>query len=120
MSLGPRLDLRQSQSLVMTPQLRQAIQLLQYSNVEAAQFIEEELLKNPLLSHPDATEFVAPAEAPEPAPAPVEAPDSAMFAASGLLPNAADAPLGLVTNGERWMLVHAPRGETSPSPSVIF
>jgi hypothetical protein len=34
--------------------------------------------------------------------------------------HAADAPLGLVTNGERWMLVHAPRGETSPSPSVIF
>jgi RNA polymerase sigma-54 factor len=95
MSLGPRLDLRQSQSLVMTPQLRQAIQLLQYSNVEATQFIEEELLKNPLLSHPDATEFAAPADAPEAAPAPAEAPDSAIFAASGLLPNAADAPLDI-------------------------
>ena len=33
-SLGPRLDLRHSQSLVMTPQLRQAIKLLQSSNLE--------------------------------------------------------------------------------------
>ena len=49
MSIGPRLDIRQSQSLVMTPQLRQAIQLLQFTNVEAAQFLEEEMLRNPLL-----------------------------------------------------------------------
>jgi RNA polymerase sigma-54 factor len=49
MSIGPRLDVRQSQSLVMTPQLRQAIQLLQFTNVEAAQFLEEEMLRNPLL-----------------------------------------------------------------------
>jgi RNA polymerase sigma-54 factor len=49
MALGPRLDLRQTQSLVMTPQLRQAIKLLQYSNVEVAAFVEEELERNPLL-----------------------------------------------------------------------
>ncbi len=49
MALGPRLDLRQSQSLVMTPQLRQAIQLLQFSNLEVAAFVEEELERNPLL-----------------------------------------------------------------------
>jgi RNA polymerase sigma-54 factor len=79
----------------MTPQLRQAIQLLQYSNIEAAQFIEEELLKNPLLSHPDATEFVAPVEAPEPVAAPEPAPDAAGYAASGQLPSAADAPLDI-------------------------
>lgn len=53
MTIGPRLDLRQSQTLVMTPQLRQAIQLLQYANLEAAQFIEEELLRNPLLDRDD-------------------------------------------------------------------
>src|SRR3712207_6871304 len=41
MSLAPRLDLRQSQSLVMTPQLRQAIKLLQSSNLEVAAFVEE-------------------------------------------------------------------------------
>ena len=49
MSLAPRLDLRQSQSLVMTPQLRQAIKLLQSSHQEVAAFVEEELARNPLL-----------------------------------------------------------------------
>jgi RNA polymerase sigma-54 factor len=48
-SFGPRLDLRQSQSLVMTPQLRQAIKLLQFSNMEVAAFVDEELERNPLL-----------------------------------------------------------------------
>ncbi|WP_324749558.1 RNA polymerase factor sigma-54 [Sphingomonas sp. LY54] len=49
MGLGPRLDLRQSQSLVMTPQLQQAIRLLALSNLEIESFIAEELEKNPLL-----------------------------------------------------------------------
>ncbi|MFN7634009.1 MAG: RNA polymerase sigma-54 factor, partial [Acetobacteraceae bacterium] len=49
MALGPRIDLRQSQSLVMTPQLRQAIKLLQSSNIEVAAFVAEELERNPLL-----------------------------------------------------------------------
>ena len=49
MALGPRLDLRQSQSLVMTPQLQQAIKLLALSNLEVESFIAEELDRNPLL-----------------------------------------------------------------------
>ncbi|MDB5694201.1 MAG: rpoN [Alphaproteobacteria bacterium] len=49
MALGPRLDLRQSQSLVMTPQLQQAIRLLALSNLEIEGFIAEELDRNPLL-----------------------------------------------------------------------
>jgi RNA polymerase sigma-54 factor len=49
MALGPRLDLRQSQSLVMTPQLQQAIKLLALSNLEVETFIAEEIEKNPLL-----------------------------------------------------------------------
>ncbi|AUW56858.1 RNA polymerase sigma-54 factor [Sphingobium sp. SCG-1] len=49
MGLGPRLDLRQSQSLVMTPQLQQAIRLLALSNLEIETFIAGELEKNPLL-----------------------------------------------------------------------
>ncbi len=49
MALGPRLDLRQSQSLVMTPQLQQAIRLLALSNLEVEAFIAEEIEKNPLL-----------------------------------------------------------------------
>lgn len=47
--LQPRLDLRQSQTLVMTPQLQQAIKLLQLSNLELSSFVEQELERNPLL-----------------------------------------------------------------------
>jgi len=49
MSLAPSLQLRQSQSLVMTPQLQQAIRLLACSNLEIEGFIAEEVEKNPLL-----------------------------------------------------------------------
>lgn len=49
MAIAPRLDLRLTQSLVMTPQLRQAIKLLQFSNVEVNAFVEEEMERNPLL-----------------------------------------------------------------------
>ncbi|MCJ2188108.1 RNA polymerase factor sigma-54 [Novosphingobium beihaiensis] len=64
MALGPRLDLRQSQSLVMTPQLQQAIKLLALSNLEIEAFIGESLESNPLLdvnaqpSEPAAAETV--------------------------------------------------------------
>lgn len=49
MALTPRLDLRQSQSLVLTPQLQQAIKLLQMANLELGAFVEQELERNPLL-----------------------------------------------------------------------
>ncbi len=49
MALAAKMLLRQGQSLVMTPQLLQAIKLLQYSSVELAAFVEEELERNPLL-----------------------------------------------------------------------
>jgi RNA polymerase sigma-54 factor len=49
MSIAPRLEFRQTQNLVMTPQLRQAIKLLQYSHLEVAAFVEEALESNPLL-----------------------------------------------------------------------
>jgi len=49
MALSQRLDLRQTQALVMTPQLQQAIKLLQLSNLELSTFIEGELEQNPLL-----------------------------------------------------------------------
>ena len=49
MSLGQRLDLRQSQGLVMTPQLQQAIKLLQLSNLDLGAYVETELERNPLL-----------------------------------------------------------------------
>ncbi len=49
MALTQRLDLRQTQSLVMTPQLQQAIKLLQLSNLEVTAFVEREIEENPLL-----------------------------------------------------------------------
>ena len=49
MALTQRLDLRQTQALVMTPQLQQAIKLLQLSNLEVVAFVESELERNPLL-----------------------------------------------------------------------
>ena len=49
MALSPRLDIRQSQSLVMTPQLMQAIQLLQMSNLDLVAYVQKELESNPLL-----------------------------------------------------------------------
>ncbi len=66
MALGPRLDLRQSQSLVMTPQLQQAIKLLTLSNLEVETWIGEALDANPLL---DMAEGEAPG-APEAADSP--------------------------------------------------
>jgi RNA polymerase sigma-54 factor len=93
MSLAPRLDLRQSQSLVMTPQLRQAIKLLQSSNLEVTAFVEEELERNPLLER---DERPAPGEAAavpaEPPPAP-EPRDAHAAATSDLLPAEGAAPL---------------------------
>src|SRR5436190_3314284 len=49
MALMQRMDLRQGQSLVMTPQLQQAIKLLQMSNMELQAYVEGELERNPLL-----------------------------------------------------------------------
>ena len=49
MALTTRLEFRQSQALVMTPQLMQAIKLLQLSNLDLVAYVEEELERNPLL-----------------------------------------------------------------------
>ncbi|EME68698.1 RNA polymerase factor sigma-54 [Paramagnetospirillum caucaseum] len=62
MAIGPRLDIRQTQSLVMTPQLQQAIKLLQLSNFELAAFIDQELERNPLLEREEGERGPEPAE----------------------------------------------------------
>jgi RNA polymerase sigma-54 factor len=49
MALSHRLEFRQSQALVMTPQLMQAIKLLQLSSLDLAAYVDNELEKNPLL-----------------------------------------------------------------------
>jgi RNA polymerase sigma-54 factor len=53
MTLSPTLVLRQSTQLVMTPQLQQAIKLLQMSNQELSTFVESEIEENPLLERED-------------------------------------------------------------------
>ncbi|HEV2363136.1 MAG TPA: RNA polymerase factor sigma-54 [Caulobacteraceae bacterium] len=71
MALSQRLELRQGQGLVLTPQLQQAIKLLQLSNLELEEFVETELERNPLLTRDEregdreALRADAPAPAPE-------------------------------------------------------
>jgi len=66
MALSPRLEVRQSQSLTLTPQLMQSIRLLQLNHLELNAFVDAELLRNPLLEREDGTDV---AEATEPVPA---------------------------------------------------
>ena len=61
MALSQRLEFRQSQALVMTPQLMQAIKLLQLSSLDLAAYVEAELEKNPLLERASDDENQAPA-----------------------------------------------------------
>jgi RNA polymerase sigma-54 factor len=53
MAISAKLQLRQSQSLTMTPQLMQSIRLLQFTHAELERFIDEEIEKNPLLERPE-------------------------------------------------------------------
>jgi RNA polymerase sigma-54 factor len=63
MALSQRLEVRQTQTLVMTPQLMQAIKLLQLSSLELAAYVEVELERNPLLERADENDTPSPAEA---------------------------------------------------------
>jgi RNA polymerase sigma-54 factor len=64
MGFSQRLELRQSQALVMTPQLQQAIKMLQLSNLELTDFVDGEIQQNPLLERRErSTEEAAPADA---------------------------------------------------------
>ncbi|MEO6394983.1 MAG: RNA polymerase factor sigma-54, partial [Devosia sp.] len=56
MALGPRLEVRQTQGLTLTPQLMQSIRLLQLSHLELNAFVDTELLRNPLLEREDGSE----------------------------------------------------------------
>ncbi|WP_231712389.1 RNA polymerase factor sigma-54 [Vineibacter terrae] len=102
MGLAPRLQLGQRQTLVMTPQLQQAIKLLQLSQIELANYVERELETNPLLAE-SPREDDAPA-VPEPAvePSPAHSTDTADTLAEGA------AALGEAD--ERWSGEYADRG----------
>jgi RNA polymerase sigma-54 factor len=93
LALSARLELRQGQGLVITPQLQQAIKLLQMSNLELEAFVEAELERNPLLQR-DEREF----EADE---APVEAAPAAEAAADAEARADLDAAHDEASPGER-------------------
>lgn len=59
MKLGYNLNLQQQQKLVMTPELKQSIEILQYTAMELGEFINEELMTNPILEKEDGTLEVA-------------------------------------------------------------
>jgi RNA polymerase sigma-54 factor len=67
MAMETRLSLRQSQRLVMTPLLQQAIQLLQLSTLELQEVVQRELLENPLLEETPESPEAEPGEPPAPA-----------------------------------------------------
>jgi len=98
MTINQRLDLRQAQTLVMTPQLQQAIKLLQLSNQELSEYVEREIEQNPLLERddgpePDVSERTIDTFADGEAP-PVASPDvSAEVALGSSLPEAGDSPV---------------------------
>jgi len=100
MAVTPRLDLRQSQSLVMTPQLQQAIKLLQLNNLELAAYIETELEQNPLLIRDEPGDGGGADEGPAPEQTPdgnqddePHIPDSAEMAEGEALVAGNEAPL---------------------------
>jgi RNA polymerase sigma-54 factor len=86
MALTPRLDLRQAQTLVMTPQLQQAIKLLQFNNIELAEYVDQELERNPLLAREEEDQSPGPGLEPGLAEgeAPAESQAAAERAAQGL------------------------------------
>ncbi|MBH43514.1 MAG: RNA polymerase sigma-54 factor, partial [Rickettsiales bacterium] len=58
MQISQNLKLKQSQSLVMTPQLQQAIKLLQLNNIELCELVEKELEENPFLEKDNQSDFL--------------------------------------------------------------
>ena len=90
MAITPRLELRQGQSLVMTPQLQQSIKLVQLNNIELSAFIDDEVEKNPLLERKDG----ATSESETPEPPDGEAADGEPMASDSALARNADMPEG--------------------------
>ena len=62
MALSQRLEFRQTQGLVMTPQLMQAIKLLQLSSLDLAAYVEGEVERNPLLERASDDDLPTPGE----------------------------------------------------------
>lgn len=95
MAVSQRLDLRQAQSLVMTPQLQQAIKLLELSNQDLTAYVEDELERNPLLERADDQEGAGSPELPSAAEVgePDRMLDTKEFGDREELPAAKDSPI---------------------------
>jgi len=109
MAITTKLELRQSHSLVMTPQLQQAIKLLQLSNMELATFVEAELERNPLLERADPEETGRPSSDAAPEPQAASAKEDAegqVSAASGEQAETAEADDG------EWVDLESPSSRT--------
>ena len=99
MRIGPSLILASRQTLAMTPQLQQAIKLLQFSHLELAAFIQQELEKNPLLQETSSEDGpISEREAPA-----VDAPTDTAEALAAAAPALAEAD-------DRWTREFADRG----------
>ena len=96
LAAGLRLDLRQTQGLVLTPQLQQAIKLLQLSNLELSAAVDREVAENPFLERAEGLHVngvTAPVPAPvSSAPGPIERDEGWWQPSAG---RAADCTLGL-------------------------
>jgi RNA polymerase sigma-54 factor len=115
MTLVQRLDLRQAQTLVMTPQLQQAIKLLQLNNLEIGEFVAQEMQQNPLLEEADRGDQDRPMDnteasqdrvpavaAPDDGPAAIDA-EAGQLSRGGLDSDARDTADGVEISGDRDM-----------------
>jgi len=100
MAVRQRMDLRQTQTLVMTPQLQQAIKLLELSSQELAAYVDHELEQNPLLERDDAAgegggdqDALAGDDPPLPASGSSEPLDASEFVDAAIMPDAPESPL---------------------------
>ncbi|MGE5539281.1 MAG: RNA polymerase factor sigma-54 [Gemmatimonas sp.] len=102
MPLSPKLGLRQTTALVMTPKLQQAIRLLQLSNLELTAYVEEELAQNPLLEREDSDSAETNGDSGDTGEfGEAEPRDAADLAQSDRLPAEGDAPLD-TEHAESW------------------
>ncbi|MEO0636461.1 MAG: RNA polymerase factor sigma-54 [Pseudomonadota bacterium] len=117
MTLAQRLNIRQSQQLVMTPQLMQSIKLLTLSNIELSSFIESEVERNPLLVLEDGAPDLRSADAP----ANIDLVSNADGSADPQTDWSGDAPAPLVadqfdTDVDNVFTPEAPDASAAPDP----
>ena len=116
MAITTKLELRQTHNLVMTPQLQQAIKLLQLSNIELASFVETELERNPLLERIEAEE-------PAGAEPPLAKDDSDAEGAAGPSERASGDPEPDPGDGEDWVDLESSKSRTEDldaEPQDVF